>query len=94
MPITQVGRADPIMADEPIRFDTTMTKLNHLKPAFKANGSVTAGNSAGLNDGASALLLTTTAHAKALGIQPLAEIIGYSETGIDPKIMGYARTLQ
>lgn len=90
VPITQVGRADPIMADEPIRFDTTMTKLNHLKPAFKANGSVTAGNSAGLNDGASALLLTTTAHAKALGIQPLAEIIGYSETGIDPKIMGYA----
>ncbi len=76
--------------DEPVRFDTSLEKLAQLKPAFQTNGTITAGNAAGLNDGASALLLTTASHAKQLGINPLAEIVDYSEQGIDPNIMGYA----
>ncbi|MBU9790018.1 thiolase family protein [Lentilactobacillus sp. G22-6] len=90
IPIETKELANPINQDEPVRFDTSLEKLSQLKPAFKPNGTVTAGNSAGLNDGASALILTTASHAKKLGLQPIAEILGYSEAGIDPEIMGYA----
>lgn len=67
-----------------------MEKLANLRPAFKADGTVTAGNSAPLNDGASALLLTTANHADSLDVKPVAEILGYAECGIDPNVMGYA----
>lgn len=90
IPIKTKELAHPINQDEPVRFDTSLEKLSQLKPAFKPDGTVTAGNSAGLNDGASALILTTASHAKELGLQPIAEILGYTEAGIDPEIMGYA----
>ncbi|ORN11576.1 Acetyl-CoA acetyltransferase [Lentilactobacillus parabuchneri] len=79
-----------ITTDESVRFDTNMEKLANLRPAFKADGTVTAGNSAPLNDGASALLLTTANHADSLDVKPVAEILGYAECGIDPSVMGYA----
>ncbi len=90
IPIKTKELAHPINQDEPVRFDTSLEKLSQLKPAFKPDGTVTAGNSAGLNDGASALILTTASHAKELGLRPIAEILGYTEAGIDPEIMGYA----
>lgn len=76
--------------DEPIRADTSMTALEKLRPAFKQGGVVTAGNSAGLNDGASMLVLMAKDAADAAGLDYLAVLDGYQEVGIDPSIMGYA----
>ncbi|CAI2607829.1 atoB Acetyl-CoA acetyltransferase [Apilactobacillus apinorum] len=76
--------------DENIRRDTSVEILNKLRPAFKENGSVTAGNAASLNDGASALLLMSESAAKRLNVTPLAVIDGYAEAGCDPDYMGYA----
>ena len=76
--------------DESIRIDTSMEKLSKLSPAFKEHGTVTAGNSAPLNDGASALMIMTEDRANELGLTPMAEILGYAESGIDPSVMGYA----
>jgi acetyl-CoA C-acetyltransferase len=59
-----------------------------LKPAFASDGSVTAGNSSGINDGAAALVVSTEARAKALGRPPMARILSYATTGVDPMIMG------
>jgi acetyl-CoA C-acetyltransferase len=74
--------------DEYPRAGTTVDKLAALKPAFKKDGSVTAGNASGINDGAAAVVVTTGAKAKALGRRPLARILSYVSTGVDPKIMG------
>ncbi|GHP14974.1 putative acetyl-CoA:acetyltransferase [Lentilactobacillus fungorum] len=90
IPLKATNQADAISQDEAVRFDTTLDKLAALKPAFKPEGTVTAGNAAGLNDGAAALILTTESNARALGISPIAEIISYTEAGIDPELMGYA----
>ncbi|WP_172187800.1 thiolase family protein [Lentilactobacillus kribbianus] len=76
--------------DEAIRANTNLEKLAKLKPVFTADGSVTAGNAPGLNDGATALILTTASYAQAHNLKPLAKITGYAERGIDPSIMGYA----
>jgi len=83
-------KGDPLMVDtdEYPRADTTVEKLAGLKPAFKRDGSVTAGNASGINDGAAALVVTTGKKAKALGRTPLARILAYVSTGVDPKIMG------
>jgi acetyl-CoA C-acetyltransferase len=59
-----------------------------LKPAFKKDGTVTAGNASGINDGAAALVVTTAKKAKALGTRPLARILSYVSTAVDPKVMG------
>ena len=67
---------------------TSMEALAKLKPAFKPDGSVTAGNASGRNDGASALILTTESHAKELGLAPLARIKAIANAGVDPKYMG------
>ena len=67
---------------------TSIEALAKLKPAFKPDGSVTAGNASGRNDGASALILTTESHAKELGLTPLARIKAISNAGVDPKYMG------
>ena len=67
---------------------TSMEALAKLKPAFKLDGSVTAGNASGRNDGASALILTTESHAKELGLAPLARIKAIANAGVDPKYMG------
>jgi acetyl-CoA C-acetyltransferase len=77
-----------VTADEHPRPDTTLEKLSKLAPVFKKNGTVTAGNSSGLTDGAAALVLTTESHAKALGLSPRAEILGTASAGVEPKEMG------
>ena len=76
--------------DEYIRKDATLESLGKLRPAFQKNGTVTAGNASGINDGAAALVLMPKSEAEAQGIPYLATIKGYAETGIDPAIMGYA----
>ena len=83
-------KGDPIVVDtdEYPRAGTTADKLAALKPAFKKEGSVTAGNASGINDGAAALVVATGAKAKAMGRKPLARILSYVSTGVDPKIMG------
>jgi acetyl-CoA C-acetyltransferase len=77
-----------ITTDEHPRPDTTLEKLAKLSPVFKKGGTVTAGNSSGLTDGAAALVLTTETQAKELGLIPLAEILGAATAGVDPKEMG------
>src|SRR5262249_39590124 len=67
---------------------TTPDKLAGLKPAFKKDGTVTAGNASGINDGAAALVVSTNEKANALGTKPLARILAYASTGVEPMIMG------
>ena len=74
--------------DETIREDTNLEKLNSLKPAFKKDGSVTAGNSSSLNDGASAVLIMEAQKAKKLGLHPFARWAGSASAGVDPSYMG------
>ncbi|MCH5462843.1 acetyl-CoA C-acetyltransferase [Lactobacillus sp. LC28-10] len=91
VPVTVTGRsATQMTQDAAIRPDTSIEALSHLKPAFKTGGTVTAGNSAGLNDGASMLVLMDKNAADAAGLNYLAVLDGYQEVGIDPGIMGYA----
>jgi len=82
------GQAVRVDTDEHPRAGTTVDKLAALKPAFKKDGSVTAGNASGINDGAAAVIVATAERAKSLGRQPLARILSYASTGIDPAIMG------
>ena len=74
--------------DEYIRAETTMEALAKLRPAFEKDGTVTAGNASGINDGAAALVIMSEAKAKELGIKPLARIAGYASGGVEPSIMG------
>lgn len=74
--------------DEFPRFGTTEEKLAKLKPAFKKDGTVTAGNASGINDGAAALVVMSAEKAEELGIKPLAKIVSYGSKGVDPSIMG------
>ncbi len=85
-------KGDPIAfaRDEQPRAGTTAELLAKLKPAFKKDGSVTAGNASSLNDGAAAVLLMSAAKAKALGLSVLAKISAYANAGVDPAIMGIA----
>lgn len=83
-------KGDPIIVDtdEHPRFGTTLEGLAKLKPAFKKDGTVTAGNASGINDGAAALVVMSKEKAEELGIKPLATIVAYASAGVDPKIMG------
>ncbi|TVZ77004.1 acetyl-CoA C-acetyltransferase [Aeribacillus composti] len=74
--------------DEHPRPNTTLEKLQQLKPAFRHNGTVTAGNACGRNDGASALVIMSEEKAKRLNIQPLARIVNWAQSGVSPEIMG------
>ncbi|MBP8620892.1 MAG: acetyl-CoA C-acetyltransferase [Firmicutes bacterium] len=74
--------------DEHPRFGTTMEKLAKLRPAFKENGTVTAGNASGINDGAGAVLMMSLRRAQELGLEPIASIRSYASAGVDPAIMG------
>ena len=74
--------------DESIRPETTVESLSSLRPAFKKDGVVTAGNSSGINDGAAALILTTREVANTLNLPILATLTGYAEAGVDPSFMG------
>ena len=77
-----------LRSDEHPRPQTTMADLAKLKPAFAAGGTVTAGNSSGINDGASAVLLCEETAARRLGLKPLARIIASAAAGVDPSVMG------
>jgi acetyl-CoA C-acetyltransferase len=83
-------KGDPLSfaTDEQPRAGTTAESLGKLKPAFKKDGSVTAGNASSLNDGAAAVILMSAAKAKALGLPVLAKIAAYANAGVDPAIMG------
>jgi acetyl-CoA acetyltransferase family protein len=74
--------------DEHPRADTSLAALAKLRPAFRAGGTVTAGNSSGINDGASAVLLVEADRARALGLRPLARVVSTAVAGVDPAIMG------
>lgn len=74
--------------DEHPRFGTTLDALSRLKPAFKKDGIVTAGNASGINDGAAALVVMSLEKAKALGLKPIARIASYASAGVEPAIMG------
>jgi acetyl-CoA C-acetyltransferase len=89
VPITQKkGAPKRVDQDEHPRPDTTRESLARLKPAFKKEGTVTAGNASGLNDGAAALVLASAEKAAALGAKPRARVVSYASAGVDPKIMG------
>ena len=83
-------KGDPITidTDERPRRDTTPEVLAKLRPAFRKNGTVTAGNSSGLNDGAAAVLITSNKKAKQLGLEPMARFVSSAAAGVEPRIMG------
>jgi acetyl-CoA C-acetyltransferase len=89
VPVPQ-KKGDPlkVSTDEYPRADTSLEKLAALRPAFKKDGSVTAGNASGINDGAAALVVASRECANAAGTPPLARILAYASTGVDPLIMG------
>lgn len=89
IPIPQ-KKKDPIIfdTDEHPRFGTTMEALEKLKPAFKSDGTVTAGNSSGINDGAAIIIVMSEKKAASLGLKPMARIRAYASSGVDPAIMG------
>jgi acetyl-CoA C-acetyltransferase len=74
--------------DEHPRLGTTQEGLTKLKPAFKKDGTVTAGNASGINDGAAAILVMSADKAKELGLKPMVKIVSYASAGVDPKVMG------
>ena len=84
-------KGDPILfsQDEYPRFGATAEGMAKLKPAFKRDGTVTAGNASGINDGAAALVIMSEEKANQLGLKPLAKILSYGSKGLDPAIMGY-----
>ncbi len=83
-------KGDPLVVDrdEHPRPDTSLEKLGNLRPAFRKNGTVTAGNSSGINDGSATLLLTSSTKATALGLKPLARIVSSAAAGVPPRTMG------
>ncbi len=90
VPVTVRTRKDVVVVDrdEHIRCGATIEAMRKLRPAFAKEGSVTAGNASGINDGAAAVLLMSAANAEKRGIAPLARIVSYATAGVDPAIMG------
>lgn len=90
VPVPSAKGGPPVLfnVDEHPRPDTTLEALARLKPAFRPGGTVTAGNSSGVNDGAAAVLIATPAAARARGLQPLARIVSMAVAGVDPRLMG------
>ncbi|HEX9796199.1 MAG TPA: acetyl-CoA C-acetyltransferase [Anaerolineales bacterium] len=89
VPVTQ-RRGDPVLVttDERPRRDTSLEALARLKPAFRSDGTVTAGNASGINDGAAALVLMSDTRAAALGIRPMARVVASAAAGVEPRTMG------
>jgi acetyl-CoA C-acetyltransferase len=90
LPVSVSPRKGPAVfvdRDEPIRGDATLESFATLKPAFKKDGTVTAANSPGVNDGASALVLMEAARAKSLGVAPLATVVAQATSGLPPKLV-------
>ena len=90
VPVTIKTRKGDIVfdQDEYVKADTTSESLAKLRPAFKKEGTVTAGNASGINDGAAALVVMKESKAKALGLKPLVRIRSYASAGVDPSVMG------
>jgi acetyl-CoA C-acetyltransferase len=86
----EIVPVDKIEKDESPRADTSLEKLAALKPSFEKDGTVTAGNAPGLNDGASALVVTSLAFAREHGVTPMARITGYATGGGEPKDLFFA----
>jgi acetyl-CoA C-acetyltransferase len=84
------GQSPSVVTDETPRRDTSLEALASLKPAFKPDGRVTAGNSPGLNDGAAAVVFASRAKAEELGTAPLARVVGYAQAAVPPKELFYA----
>ncbi len=83
----------PFLVDEHPRPNTTVERLARLRPVFKKGGSVTAGNSSGINDGAASVVLMSQKTAEARGAEPLLRLVAWAVSGIDPEVMGYAPAL-
>lgn len=90
LPVSVAQKKGPpvvVSEDEPVRRDTTVAALAALKPAFQKDGTVTAGNAPGVNDGASAVVVMSEARARTLGVTPLARIVGHATSGLAPKFV-------
>jgi acetyl-CoA C-acetyltransferase len=89
LPIEIADRKGTVVVgrDEPIREDTTVEALSALKPAFKKEGTVTAGNAPGVNDGAAAVVIMAAEKARELGLQPLVRVVGQATSGLAPKLV-------
>ena len=90
VPVTISSRKGDIVVsdDEYPKHGTTIEKLQKLRTAFKKDGTVTAGNASGINDGAAILILMSKEKAEELGVTPIAKVVSYASAGVDPKIMG------
>jgi acetyl-CoA C-acetyltransferase len=89
VPVSQKkGETAAFDTDEHPRPGTTVESLGKLKPAFKKDGTVTAGNASGINDGAAAVVVTSAGRAASLGAKPLARIVSYASAAVDPRVMG------
>jgi len=89
VPIPQKGGKETLFTtDEHPRPETTLDGLAKLKPVFRQGGSVTAGNSSGMNDGAACVIVASRAKARELGLSPLVSIVGYASVGVEPAVMG------
>ncbi|MBP2639243.1 MAG: acetyl-CoA acetyltransferase [Firmicutes bacterium] len=90
VPVVIKGKKGDVVfeTDEYPRRGTTPETLSCLKPAFKKDGTITAGNASGINDGAAAFVLMSAAKASALGLKPIAKIVSYASAGVDPSVMG------
>jgi len=82
------GKSIVVDTDEYPRFGSNIEDLGKLRPAFKRDGTVTAGNASGINDGAAAVIVMSKEKAEELGIEPLATIVSYASAGVDPRVMG------
>jgi acetyl-CoA acetyltransferase family protein len=84
----EIVPVDGVDRDEHPRPDTNAEKLAELRPAFRQNGTVTAGNSSGINDGAAALVIASEEKASEVGVEPLGAFVGSAVAGVDPRVMG------
>jgi acetyl-CoA C-acetyltransferase len=84
----ELARVGEVVVDEHPRPETTAAVLGKLKPAFRPEGTVTAGNASGINDGAAALVIASEDRARELGIEPLGGFVGSAVAGVDPRVMG------
>jgi acetyl-CoA C-acetyltransferase len=82
------GQAVVVDTDEHVKADTTLEKLAKLRPAFKGDGTVTAGNASGINDAAAAVVLMEAGEAESRGLRPLGRLVAYAHAGVEPKYMG------
>ncbi len=88
VPVRTKGGVTEFVRDEHIREDASLESMAKLKPAFRPDGTVTAGNASGMNDAGAAVVLMSSSRAEALGVKPRARILGYASCGVDPSIMG------